>query len=269
MAAFGLNQIVARESARDPENTGRYLGHALLPKLVLSLGVLGILVAISRMNDDVVLRTVIPICAAENLIRVFFNVNLGIIRAYQRMELELLVSVVDSAVALAGVLFVVWFDLGIVAIFLAFLLSSVAQAIASVLIVWTKLSHPSTRQTPGLRRTLLKEAWPIGIALEMDLLYTRQRVVLLKQWRSLEVVGVFSACDRIYQFTSMVSDSLIAAFFPVLSKLARTSKRKLTDAFNFALKHTLFWGFMVSVGIWTFSDKIVAILLGPEFAIGV
>lgn len=265
LSVLGLDQIVLRESARHRAGAGRYLGHALRIKSLLSFGTFLLIAAANLLVNDASLRPVVLICGAEVLVRMFFDVNIALSRAFERMEYELLIVTINEIVRLIGVLIVIGADLGIVALFVAFLAGSVVQALVGTVIVWRKVAHPDPRWVPGMSKRLLKEACPIGLTEETWHFYRRQGTVLLGQWHGAQTVGLYSAGYRMYQLTAIVADSLIGAIFPIFSRLATSSRERLTASFNSALRYLLLAGLLIAIGCWAFAPQIVAVLLGPQF----
>lgn len=264
-STLGLNQILLRESARQRDNAGSYLGHTLRLKLVLSLSTFLLIILLNQVVNERDIHAFVLICALETLIRVYFNANVAIGRAFERMEYEMLIVIIDRGVSLLGVLVVVTADLGFTAIFLAFLGGSLAQALVGTLVIWRRLAKPRFLPVAGLNKRLLKEAWPIGLGLEAQFAYQRQGIVLLRQWHTARVVGLYSAAYRMFQFTQIIADSVASASSPVFSRLAKASKLELTSAFNRIVRYLLLCGLLLSIAIWAFAPTIVAVLLGPEF----
>jgi O-antigen/teichoic acid export membrane protein len=265
ISQLGLNQILLRESARHRDAAGTYLGHALRLKGVLALSTFALLLLLNQWINEPAIRTFVWICALEVLIRVFFNANLAIGRAFERMEYEMMVLFVDRIVSLIGVLIVVAADLGFTAIFGAFLAGSIAHAVASVLLVWPRLAAPRFQRIAGLNKKLLKEAWPIGLGQQLKVAYQRQGTVFLKQWHPASVVGLYSAAYRMYQLSQMISDSIVSASFPVFSRLFQSSKARLTQSFSKTVRYLLLGSLLLAIGVWAFAPSIVRVLLGPGF----
>jgi len=264
LSILGIHQIVEREIARDKSRSRILLGNALWIKAFLFVGTFILIIIASLVLNDLAATALIFIVTLENLIRKYTVINLNVSRAYERMEYEFVIITLDRLVGLVGVLFCIWADLGLIGIFLSFLIASVSQAIASSILVWRRLASPLNQFIPGLRKKLLKDSIPFGITLQTNQFYQRQGTTLLGQWRGADAVGYFSAGYRMYQFTRIFANSLVGALFPVFARLSE-SKKRLSFSFCQTSKYLLVVSSCIAIFTWAFSPLIVRILFGPEF----
>lgn len=265
LSVFGLHHIFVREVARKRDKASAYLGNTLQLKAPLTLGVFVLiyLAAVISMSPD--LRLLVIICASEVLLRKFFMINVALVRALERMEYEFLVTVFERAAALAGVLLVIRFDWGLRGVFLAFFFAAVVHSLLGTLLVWGHLVRPAFVQIRGLKRSLLRNSWPLGLSREAEVVYSRMGTVLLGQWTVPQVVGIYSGGYRIYQITSqVVADSISQSAYPALSRLNR-DPRRFGRSFSRVLGLDALAGILLAACIWTLAPVAVHLLLGPEF----
>jgi O-antigen/teichoic acid export membrane protein len=200
------------------------------------------------------------------LIRIYANVNVSIYRAFQRMEYELFVLIVDRSVGLIGILLVIYLRLDLVAVFLVFLASAIVRGIVSFYITLVKFVSPRFQTDLALWRRLMAASMPIGISLGIQRIYERAGTVILEGTRSIAEVGLFGGSLRIYTMTGLGASSLLGALFPVFSELAVSSGEGLVKAYQATLKFLLLFSLAIC-GVMLFgADFITAIILGPEFA---
>lgn len=266
LAFLGTHQILIRETARDKEKAGLYFGNVLVIKLILAAITMGLILFAANLREftpeD---RLIVYICAAEMMIRIYANVNVSIYRAFQRMEYEFLLLFIDRSVALIGVLFVIYFRLGLIAIFLAFLASAVTRGIASFTISLVKFVKPRFRLQLSLWKYFLAASIPIGISLAIQRIYERQGTVILEGKRNIAEVGLFGGALRIYQLTNLAASSFIGALFPVFSELATSSEGRLIKTYQTGLKFLLLLSLPICGVIIFWADDLTRVILGPEF----
>ena len=266
LAFLGTHQILIRETARHKEKAGLYLGNLLIIKVVLTALTMALILFAASLrgltSEDLL---IIAICATEMLIRIYANANISIYRAYQRMEYELLVLVVDRSVGLLGILLVMYLRLDLVAVFLAFLASAIIRGLVSFYITLVKFVRPRFQLDLSLWKHFMVASTPIGISLGIQRVYERGGTVILEAARSITEVGLFGASVRIYTMTGLGATSLLGALFPVFSELAVQSGDGLVRAYQATLKFFLLFSLAICGVVLFGADFITAIILGPEF----
>ena len=266
LAFFGTHQILIRETARDKEKAGLYFGNLLIIKLVLTAITMALILFAANLRgfspED---RLIIYICAAEMMIRIYANANVAVFRAFQRMEYEFLLLFIDRSVALIGILLVIYFRLGLIAVFLAFLASAVMRGIVSFSISLTKFVKPRLELQFSLWKYFLAAAMPIGMSLGIRRIYERQGTVILEGTRNIAEVGLFAGALRIYQLTNLAASSLVGALFPIFSELATSSAERLIKVYQTGLKFLLLLSLPICGVIIFWADDLTRVILGPEF----
>ncbi len=265
LSVFGVHPIFTREVARHRDRAAQYLGNIVPLKLALLGLTLVILGAASAVFVERALWLFVAICGSEVLIRKFFNLNISLFRAFERMEYEFIVNSVDRLTALAGVVLAVRLDWGLAGVFGAFAAGAFAAAVCGTGIAWVRFAKPEFRAIPGLKRWFMKSAWPLGVAQEAGLLYNRIGTVLLGQWHSPAAVGVFTGAYRMYWFGAVrPAQAISQAALPGLATESRDERRFLA-AFRRMRWIVLAGSAALAVALWIFSPWVVSVLLGPEF----
>jgi len=164
-----------------------------------------------------------------------------------------------------GVLLSIKFDWGLRGIFLAFFFAAVAHSLFGTFLIWGRLVRPKFVQAQGLKRSLLLDAWPLGLSREAEVLYNRTGTVLLGQWYAPRVVGGYSGGYRMYQIASLVvADSIARSAFPALSRLNH-NRRRFAQSLYRVIRLNALVGVLLSASIWALAPIAVHTLLGPEF----
>jgi O-antigen/teichoic acid export membrane protein len=265
LSVFGVHQIFVREVAQRRDRAPIYLGNILRLKIPLSLGVFALIFLASNIFVRPDLHVLVIICASEVLLRKFFLINLALSRAFERMEYEFVVTVLERAAVVVGILLVIKFDWGLTGIFLAFLFAAVVHSLFGTLLVWRRLVQPSFARVQGLKKSILLNSWPIGLSREAEVLYNRVGTVLLGQWCTPQVVGAYSGGFRIYEVVSLVvANSISRSAFPALSRLNK-DPHQFTHFFYRIVCFNACIAILLAAAMWVLSPFIIRILLGPEF----
>jgi len=263
---IGLNVILNREIARKREQGPRLLGQTLVLKTLLLFLFLAVTTtaAIPR-SFGPSKWLLLSICALESGSRTYANTMIATLRAYEIMGYETIITLLDRACWVVGILLVVWLDLGLVFVFLVFLFAAIVRLISAFAICWTRVSRPRPGVDLRLWRFMLREAWPIGSSLGAQRVYDRVGIVQLSAVSDPATVGLFSGPSRVYQLTNALASSVPDALFPSLAAAARVSKDRLQWITISGLKALLLATLPLAGFYVMFASYFTPWLLGGEF----
>jgi|YNPNPStandDraft_1061719.scaffolds.fasta_scaffold23583_2 O-antigen/teichoic acid export membrane protein len=261
---FGTNAILTREVARTKENASLLFGHALALRLAMNGVFIVVLLAAAVLHSFP--HGVFPLlllCTLESVLRSFANTFTAMFRAFEKMGYELLTTVVDRTLWVAGVIVVVVADLGLGAIFAVFVASALVQLVMSVVLCWRYLSRPRlSTQTAGWR-FLLREGWPVGAAQWLRQASERVGVVQLAAHADSATVGFFSGANRVFQLTYTLVASISTALYPAMS--AAEERTRLQRLVAIGLRALLMMTLPAAAFYMVYAPWFVPWLLGEEF----
>ncbi|MCJ7648704.1 MAG: flippase [Candidatus Lokiarchaeota archaeon] len=96
-------------------------------------------------------------------------------------------------------------------------------------------------------------------------LYTNSNTFILGLLTNNEVVGYFSAADKIRIFFQSIFSPVSQSVFPFVNYLLRESKEKLISFNQKLLKFQAFTGIVISVLTFIFAEQIVYLILGDSY----
>ena len=263
-AGFGTDDLLAREVSRDRNRAGRYLGDAVGLKIVTSVGLLAVALAVVLIGDyppDA--RWVTLLVGAGVAMEVMSRSWHSVFQAHERLGLVSSCLIVQRLVTAAGGITILLAGGGLVA-------ASAMFAVGALVALTT--AEVMLRRVIGVRRTmptragslrLLKAGVPIGIAGVLFTLLLRLDVTLLSFLSTDAEVGVYAAAFRLVEGIQFVSWAFGAAMLPWF---ARTKAPALLErGFMLGLKFEA--GLLLPVGLvfTLFAPSIVHLLYGGQF----
>jgi O-antigen/teichoic acid export membrane protein len=266
LGVFGTNAILIREAARDKENAPLLFGQALLLRLAMNvvfLGVLAVAAALYSFPREVYL--LLLLCSLESVVRSIANTVVAMFRAFEVMQYELLITVVDRTIWVLGILVVVVADLGLVAVFGVFLASAFVELVLALGFCLRRVTRPHAGGHGGLWKTLLREAWPIGTAQGLRLAYERVGIVQLAAAVEPGLVGLFSGVKRIFRLTYTLFASISAALYPAMSTVAGAKRQRLQRLVSLGLRSLLMVSLPVAIFYLLFAPWFIPWFMGAEF----
>lgn len=264
---LGISILAVREVSQDKSCTQRYLGNLIILKLLLvSLAFLAAFMVINLMGYPKEMIAIVLLLGLASLLNNFSLSLRWIFQAYQKLEYESLIFLTQN---------VGYFILG----FLALLLNQgiigigYSQIVVGILIVFfswfivnRKIHRIKIEMNLPFWKSLLKRSVPFALMLIFTSLYLNTDTILLSLFKGEHTVGIYNAANRLAIAGRMFPGVLIAALFPVMSKLSKISKAELKRILEKSLALVLCLALPLSLAITFLSEKIILFFYGQKFA---
>ena len=193
------------------------------------------------------------------------NYFFGVLRAFERMEFQAILNVIERILFMTTALLFWHFDLSLNT--LVFSLASVMglKAFVAFSIVKKKFVRFSLCWSFHKVSPFLKDAFPFALMTLFMTITARIDIVMLKEIHSIETVAIYSTARKIIESFSFIPESIYIAVFPALSILYMEQKEK----FNYTFKQTLIVITVISIpvtaGLFILAPRIINLLFEPEF----
>lgn len=232
---FGLHQVTVRGVAQAPGLAARYFHTSLLLKLAPGLGMIAVFgfgVLVVRPEPDVRLACLLMLGGAA--MRSCILTAKGVLQGLERFGVDAVVTVADRVLLLVGCGLVLAAGGGLVATCATFLLVRIATGVFSLAAV-SRIVGRDGGIDRELRRTLPREALPIGAFLLILNLYNRVDTLMLGSLATERETGLYGAAYTLYEGLTYAAAILSAVLVPRLSRLwthdrvsyARLARRSL------------------------------------------
>lgn len=269
LSFWGLDQLLIRDVARDPAQTGRYTLNFLALRAGLAglavLAVWGVLAFTpyppeTRLLIAVLSLSVIP----ENL----SNICQAVCAAYERLDypawLELglgTLKLVASGLALALGVEVLWVAWVLVA-------DSLLGMVLNLWLVHARFNALRARLDWRFAWQQTRHATPFFASGLLYILDNRLDVLLLSFFRPQAEVGLYSAAANLMLLVMLLPQAYRAALFAPLARLYHQSRPAAEALFTASFKYVLMLAAPLTVGGAVLAKPIMATLYGPEFLAG-
>lgn len=263
---IGVNALLTKEGARNPEMRDSYLGTALGIKLAL-LGVIGALVVIffpylTNIKEAAAIMPILLFVFAFDTLR---DLGSAFSRALEKMEIEATIQIFTNAVIVAlGFLFLILVPGGRSLAF-AYALGSGAGLIAIVIALRKHVGRITHYFTPNLILPILKTAWPFGLMGMLGAIMLNTDIIMLGWLRSPEEVGYYSAAQKIIQLLYIIPTFFASSIFPFLSRLVRENKELATQVLERSIAGILAVALPVALMGILLANFIVLTLYGGAY----
>lgn len=255
---LGLSMLTIREVAREKELAGKYLGNISLAKFVLSVIAFSLVViVINLMHYPPDTTLAVYIAGAYVVVTTFNKFFTSIFRAFEKMEYEALVRVVEKVIVFSLAMYLIYLGYGLIEIVSAFLISSIFSFIFSGLIVLKKFAKPKFEVDLSFLKNTIKEALPFGLTAIFVTIYFQIDTVMLSVMGGDAVVGWYNAAYTIIFGLMFIPTAFVGAIYPLMSKYFKSSEESLKRTYNIGFKYLLIVALPITVIGFVFADKII------------
>jgi O-antigen/teichoic acid export membrane protein len=266
LSDFGVIRVGVREISRDRESAAEQFGNILALKGLLSLltiaGVLGLAWA-TDMEGEV--QTAIAVYTVAVVLNYYANSFFVFYRAFERMEYESALILIERALYLLFAFVAVQWNLGLYGIFMGTLLSSAIKLVIAPILTHFKLVKLKFRLTIASFGRYFRESLPIGISMFLASVYLRVDVLILEYLRSSAEVGAFAGAYRMIDATMVLPVVLVSALFPVLSRKTVAGPETLRRFLSKSFKVLLLIALPIAVALFAWAEPLVAWILDRTF----
>lgn len=272
IADMGINRIAIREISREEDRASeiRILTATVMSKALLSIASLSaimIVVWVVWGSARILLGT--TICAFATIIKIIGDIPEAVFKAYEQMKNNAYLKIAEDTSYILGVLAVVTFDLGLIGIFTALLLSAVIRISLGIAILSRGFFMPRLELDAALIKWIFKEAVPIGFNRIFRKAALRIDTIILKLLRTTQEVGLFHGVYRIILIASIIPFNITEALFPIYSRFAKDSQDSLRIAFEKSFKLLIVLVLPLVLITVIFAGHIVHFFLGEKFFVAI
>lgn len=263
--SFGVESVVVREAAADPEREDEWLGALLLLRALLSIPavIVGLAVVLLIQDNNSMLVAGIVLLAQTP-----FNVGASLRVVHQmrvRNWFPMIVLTINSVLWAAAVIAIYATDGGVVELAVAMTVigafTATLQALAAV-----RIARPHLRPSREATMKLARVGLPVGISGLLVLAYARIDQVLVFAIAGPAEAGLYGAEYRIVEQAHLVPISLMTTLLPILSGAwPRDRERAMRIAWRSAeyLAAASLGGLAVALAV---AEPLTVLLYGEDFA---
>lgn len=270
LADIGLVRLLVREIARYREQAARYLGAALISRVLLLLIVAPVLVVtINLVSSSPEAITAVYMLTLWITLRLFSTVYGGLFQAFERMEFDSGLTVLNMLLRLGFTALAIRHDAGLPGVLYAMVGAQLICLVGALVIAEWKFTRPQFKREPKLWKLLLLQSLPIGASGFFNTAYHQVDTLILSAFRTPMEVGLYNGPYRIIRQVLFLPLLFLRAPFPIISRLHKRSPDSLAAVSEQLIKFSLFFGLPIGVILALLDDRIILLVLGPQFLRGV
>jgi O-antigen/teichoic acid export membrane protein len=266
-ANFGLNTYIIREIARNKELTSEYLTNVSLIKLILSFLAFALIVLTINIMDYPQDTTYAVYLFGIYMILTSFSLTFrSVFQAFERMEYEAVISIIEKIILFMLVLFVIFSGYGLIELAFVYIFAGIVAITLSFSIVLIKIAKPKPSINLSLWKTLIIGSIPFALNALFGVLFFQIDTVMLSVLKGDAAVGIYNAAYNPLLALGVIPGVFIAALYPVMSRYFTSSKDSLETFTGLSSKYMAILGFPIAMGCFVLADKFIALFYGDQFS---
>ncbi len=262
---IGINAVLQREVARKTGVVDSYLSAAFFLKATLSLISALVLYTVSFFVHSNAIAIIIPLISVLLFIDSIREFGYAVNRAHEQMETEALIKLCTNAL-IAGIAFLlIRHTPNASALLQAYIYAGIVGLIFLYFTMRPYIKALRLQNDHVLLRTIMREAWPIGIVAMFGTILSSIDTLLLGWFTDSGQVGLYAAAQKPVQLVWLIPGLLATALLPLLSRNAHTHDETFVKALGRTVTATL--ALMVPVIFVTIvgAKYIITVLFGNGY----
>ncbi|MDD4247590.1 MAG: flippase [Methanosarcina sp.] len=264
---FGLNTLATREIAKNKSMVAKYLGNISYLKLLISITsfiLLIIIINLLKYPSDT--KLVVYIVGLHVIITSFNQFYIAVFRAFEKMEYETFVRILEKIFLFFLVIYLIYYDYGLVSIVSAYLISSVFAVMLSYIMTSKIVNRQNTKIVFSFIWDTTKSALPFCLTAIFVTIYFQIDTIMLSIMQNDSAVGYYNAAYRIIFGLMLIPTAFVSSIFPLMSKYCEQSEKKgYCEVYTKGFKYLLLISLPITILGITFADKLIIFIYGPEY----
>ena len=263
---FGIGRLITREVATNRSNAATSFSPKFKFQILSCLVGMVALWLYTLLFETTSLETyLILIFGISTAFNQLSNSFRTVFIAFEKAEYEAFFSLILRSSLLIVILSAIHIGLGLIWISLIILFFGVINLIGS----WAFVERKFFRFQFMERRTnfwpIIKDSFPIAIIIAFTTIYLQINKILLLKWKGVEATGIYGAAEMMVMTLLIISNSLVLASFPVISKENRINRENSFHIYKAMFKVLTLLGLPIALGGLLLSKEIVLLTYGTEF----
>jgi O-antigen/teichoic acid export membrane protein len=266
-ASLGMNNYIIRELARNKNLTNEYLTNVSVIKLLLSFIAFGFIVlTINLMDYPRDTTYAVYFFGIYTILTSFALTFRSIFQAYERMEYDAVVMVIEKIILFSLVLFVIFSGYGLIELAYVYIFAAIIAVSLSFSIILIKIAKPKPAIDFSLWKTLIVGSIPFALNALFGVLFFQIDTVMLSVLKGDAAVGIYNAAYNPLLALGVIPAVFISALYPVMSRYFVSSKDSLKTFTVLSSKYMAIIGFPVAMGCFVLANRIIALFYLDQFS---
>jgi len=262
---FGINTVIIREGAKNPEDTHNLIFSTMGLKYLMSLAsMLAVIVFALFTPYTFEVKTLIVLMSITLLMGGIGSMFSAVFNIYQDMKYISIIQIAERTTFASFAFIFLIAGLGVPGVILAIIIAAFVSLLLSF-VLSRRIHYYKLNFRPMLDYTILMPAFWFGIAGLLGTVWQRVDTIMLSLLTNMTQVGLYTPAVNYVGIGDMAVLALTGAFFPIVSRTVherRVSKKELSKYLGyFAVA-----GLVIVAVTYAFGGELMILAFGPKYA---
>ena len=265
---IGMSTFATREISQDKSKTKKYVNNILPFKIVLSIALFFItalllyLLGYNRLVIEVAL-----LISIETIFICMIKFIGGVFQAHENQKYNSIGEIIASILLLAFSSISVYFDLGLIAVAVSYMLAYLFFLIHMVIKMNAHCGIPKFEFDFKFWKTTAIKSIPFGLSIFFYTVYFSIDVVMIQFLAGDYATGIYNSAYKIVSVFAAFYVIYQYVIFPLMSKLYAEDTNLLKVSFEQSFKYSLLILLPLSIGVYLYSDYIINLIYSSQYAL--
>ncbi len=264
---FGLGRLITRDVAANRTMASTIFSSKFKFQILSCLAGLSVLSLYLLLFEGRTLEAflifILGVSTAFNYLSTSFR---SIFVAFEKAEYETFLNVILRSGLLIAIFLTIYAGLGLMWISIVLLFFSLLNLVGSWVLVERNFFRLAFRERVTSFWPIIRDSFPIALTMAFTTFYLQINKILLLKWKGAEATGIYGAVDVIVMTFMIISNSLVLATFPVISRENRISKEKTFHIYKSVFKFLITLGLPIALGGMLLNKEIISLIYGTDFS---
>jgi len=218
IADFGLTLVTAQMISRPGNNQAVLLNNLFSLRLISAVFFLGLApLVVLFFPYEPIIKLGVAVAALSFFFTALNQILVGFFQKNLTMAVVAAAEVVSRTILLGGIIITAYLNLGLLAILVATVISSLASFI---LHYWFSRRFIKIGWQIDLTvwREIIKKSWPLGLTIFFNLIYLRADIFILSLLKSQHDVGIYGATYKVIDVLTTLPFMFAGLILPILTR---------------------------------------------------
>jgi len=263
---IGISSIITREASQKKEDYKKFISASLLLKSIIliisTIFVIFLSPYLSHIKEANILFPIIGIVLFFDSIR---DIAIAINRVFEKMEMEMVMKVIMNLVILVLGIILIRINPFPISMAIAYAVGSLVGLILIIFIIRKNISKLIIKTDLKSLKLVIRTTMPFALVTLIGTIMGNTDIYMLGIWKSPEVIGIYSAAQRFYQFIVIIPSMIATATLPLMSRLANNDNKKFKVVLEKVLSVFVMIGLPIALGGVILANQIIPLMFGLEY----
>jgi len=263
---LGLANVLIRETAKDKENAGNYLGNVILIKIPLMFfSILGVIFYINFLHYPVSIKNLVYIALIPMVLDSFTVSFYAVIRGFHNLKYESFGSIIFQLIVFTFGLSALKSNLSLNYVLFSLALASIFNFLYSFYFLSFKIkAHINLKLNKSLVKKIILIALPFAAYAVFQRMYMYLDTVFLSRLAGDHYVGLYQISFKIIFSLQFLPMAFVASLYPAFADYWKNNREQLQITLERAINYLIFISLPITFGIIVLADKIL-LIFKPEY----